>query len=60
MWAIENFRLPLTNNKHIRNEIKILNKIGKEIYFIEHQAQRFTKEQVGDIELKKKNICFAL
>lgn len=56
-WVINNFRMPVTSNKYIRNEIKILNKLGKEIEFIEHEAYKYPKEQVGDIEQKKKNIA---
>jgi hypothetical protein len=55
-WAINNFQMPVSSNKYIRNEIKILSKLGKEIDFIEHEAYKFPKEQVGDIEQKKKNI----
>jgi hypothetical protein len=55
-WVIDNFRKPLTSNKHLRNEIKILNKLGSEIEFIEHRAYKFSRDQVGDIEQKKKNI----
>ncbi len=56
-FVISNFRKPVESNKNIRNEIKILHKLGKEIDFIEHQAYKFSKEQVGDIELKKRNIA---
>lgn len=56
-WAIDNFQKPIAANKYIRNEIKILNKLGKEIDFIEHGARNFSKEQVGDLDLKKKNIA---
>jgi hypothetical protein len=56
VWAIESFQKPIASNKYIRNEIKILNKLNKEIDFLENQAYKYNKEQVGDIEKRKKNI----
>jgi len=55
-WAIYYFRLPINLNKNIRNEIKILAKLGDEIDWINTKSQYFSQEQVGDIQLMKKNI----
>ncbi|MFN5182694.1 MAG: hypothetical protein ACK5D5_06685 [Bacteroidota bacterium] len=56
-WAIDNFRKPLKSNKNIRNEIKVLAKLGKELDFIDHESYRFSREQVGDVQQKKRNIA---
>lgn len=55
-WAIKAFKTPVLDSKYIRNEIKILNRIGKEINFLEYDAPRFNKEQIGDINERKKNV----
>lgn len=59
-WVINNFKKPVTDNKSIRNEIKILNRIAKEVDFIEHQTGKLSEEQLVKIEDRKNDIYWFL
>jgi hypothetical protein len=55
-WAIKAFRTPVTDDKNIRNEIKVLNRIGNEISLLEGDSGKLSEDQTGKTDEKKNNI----